>query len=79
MPHWLSDTDDPESEFIVYCFKSVKFGATSSPFILNAILNKHLMQSTDQVCMDMLRNLYVDDLVSGTSDDDSAVNYFQDD
>ena len=28
--------------------------------------------------MDMLRNLYVDDLTSGTSDDGSAVNYNQD-
>ena len=76
--YWLSNTDDPESEFIVYRFKSVMFGATSSPFILNATLNKHLTQSTDQVSMDMLRNLYVDDLASGTNDDDSAVNYYQD-
>jgi len=76
--YWLSNTDDPESEFIVYRFKSVMFGATSSPIILNAILNKHLTQSTDQVSMDMLRNLYVDDLASGTNDDDSAVNYYQD-
>ena len=28
--------------------------------------------------MDILRNLYVDDLASGTSDDGSAVNYYQD-
>ena len=76
--YWLSNIDDPESEFIVYRFKSVLFGATSSPFILNATLNKHLTQSTDQVSMDMLKNLYVDDLASGTSDDGSAVNYYQD-
>ena len=76
--YWLSNIDDPESEFIVYRFKSVMFGATSSPFILNATLNKHLTQSTDQVSMDMLKNLYVDDLASGTSDDGSAVNYYQD-
>lgn len=71
--YWLSNTDDPESEFIVYRFKSVMFGATSSPFILNATLNKHLTWSTDQVSMDMLTNLYVDDLASGTSD---VVNYY---
>jgi len=40
--YWLSNTDDPESELIMYGFKSVMFGATSSPFILNATLNKHL-------------------------------------
>ena len=75
--YWLSNTDGPDSEFIVYRFKSVMFGATSSPFILNATLNKHLTQSTDQVSMDMLRNLYVDDLASGTNNDGSAVNYYQ--
>ena len=76
--YWLSDTDDPESKFIVYRFKSVLFGATSSPFILNATLNKHLAQSTYQVSTDMPRNLYVDDLASGTSDGDSPLNYYQD-
>jgi len=57
--YWLSNTDDPENEFIVYQLKSVMFGTTSSPFILSATLNKHLTQSTDQVSMDMLRNLRV--------------------
>ena len=76
--YWLSNADDSENECIVYRFNSVMFGATSSPFILNATLNKHLTQSTDQVSIDMLRNLYVDDLASGVSDDGSAVNYYQD-
>ena len=75
--YWLSDVNDPESEFVVYRFKSVMFGATSSPFILNATLNKHLTQSVDQVSIDLLRNLYVDDLVSGTSDDGLAVDYYK--
>ena len=76
--YWLSSIDDPEDEFIVYRFKSVMFGATSSPVILNATLNKHLTQSTDHVSTDMPRNWYVGDLSSGTSDDGSAVNYYQD-
>ena len=50
----------------------------SSPFILNATLNKQHTQSTDQVSTDMLRNLHVDDLVYRESDDGSAVNYYQD-
>ena len=35
---WLSNPEDPESEFDTYHFKVVPFGATSSPFMLNAIL-----------------------------------------
>jgi hypothetical protein len=33
---WLSNPVDPESEFQMYWFKSVLFGAASSPFMLNA-------------------------------------------
>ena len=77
--YWLSNTnDDRESEFIVYRFKCVMFGATSSPCILNTTLNKRLTQSTALASTDMLRNLHVDDLASGTSDDCSAVNYYHD-
>ena len=76
--YWLILLDDPGSEFIMYRFKSVMFGATSSPFILNATLILNATPSTDKVSTDMLRNLYVDDLASGTSDDGSAVSHYQD-
>ena len=39
---WLTDPSDPESELAVYHFKTVLFGAVSSPFILYATLYRHL-------------------------------------
>ena len=39
---WLSNPQDPESEFEVYCFKVVPFGSASSPFMLNATLHLHV-------------------------------------
>ena len=39
---WLSKPTDPNSDLTTYRFKSVLFGATCSPFILNAVLSKHL-------------------------------------
>lgn len=74
---WLANPEDPESELVVYRFKSVMFGATSSPFILNATLHKHLSQFDDQFSYDMQRNLYVDDLVTGADDEETATTYYQ--
>lgn len=39
---WLSDPKDPESKFQVFRFKTVLFGSTSSSFMLNATLHRHL-------------------------------------
>ena len=35
---WLSNPEDPESEFQVYCFKTFLLGSASFPFMLNATL-----------------------------------------
>ena len=43
-------------------------------YIVSGVSNK----AVKKVSMDILRNLYVNDLASGTSDDGSAVNYYQD-
>ena len=73
---WLSDPDDPTSAFHVYRFKVILFGASSSPFILNATLNKHLNQYNDPVAEDMKKNIYVDDLISGVQHDEEATTYY---
>ena len=39
---WLSDPSNPDSPLCTYHFKAVLFGCTSSRFILNATLLKHL-------------------------------------
>ena len=40
---WLSDPSNPNSEFTVYRFWTVLFGSVSSPFMLFATLNYHLL------------------------------------
>ena len=62
---WLSDPTDPSSQFRIYRFKVVPFGATSSPFILNAVLHHHLKQHNTTVSRDMQINLYVDNIITG--------------
>ena len=62
---WLTSPLDPESELQVYCFKTVLFGSTSSPFMLHATLCHHLNSYDTPVADDMKKNLYVDNVISG--------------
>ncbi len=56
-------------------FKSILFGATCSPFILNATIQKHLSQFHDPVTQRMKSDLYVDNLASGTDNEDEATTF----
>ena len=71
---WLSNPEDPESEFDTCRFKVVPSGATSSPFMLNATLRLHLR---NQVSKDIEKNLYVDNIVSGCLSEEDAICYFK--
>ena len=73
---WLSNPDDPESQFIIYRFRVVLFGSVSSPFMLNATLQLILNKDGSTVANDIRQNLYVDNVVSGCNNEDSAVQYF---
>ena len=73
---WLSNPSDPDSEFVVYRFKVVLFGATCSPFILSSVINYHLSHYTSPIAQDMLNSLYVDNIISGCDTEESAVEYY---
>ena len=72
---WLSAPCDPESSFQTYRFKSILFGSTSSPFMLNTTLRCHLNKFKSPVADDMMRNLYVDNIISGSDPEEQAIQY----
>ena len=74
---WLSDPRDPFSSFCVYRFRVVPFGATSSPFMLNAVLQYHLRCYSTPVSLDMRSNLYVDNIITGCDKEQDVVNYYR--
>lgn len=74
---WLSNPSDPNSHLITNRFQAVLFGATSSPFILNAVLRHHLQQYQTKVADDIKHNLYVDNIISGCSSEEAATQYYQ--
>ena len=59
---WPENPHNPESSFITYRFRSVLFGATSSPFLLQATLTHHLNKSESQYAEKIKESLYVDNL-----------------
>ena len=73
---WLSDPTDANSPFVTFRFKVVLFGATSSPFMLNAVLSFHLTRNSSVISKDLLHNLYVDNVVSGCHTEEGAIEYF---
>lgn len=52
------------------------FVASSSPFILDATLNKHLNQYNDHVAEDMKKNICVDDFIFGVQREEEAATYY---
>ena len=45
--------------------------------MLNATLRLHLSKNTTEVAKDMCQNLYVDNIVSGGSTEESVMKYFR--
>lgn len=76
---WLRDSADPDSNLVTYRFKSVLFGATCSPFILQATLMKHFgYRNNNRVSEILKKDLYVDNVISSFSDKDTLINFFHD-
>ena len=73
---WPVDPTDPNSPLQVYRFKSVLFGATSSPFLLQVTLDLHLRTSTGQYWEEILRNFYVDNLLGSVDDEEKLINIY---
>lgn len=68
---WIDDPTSPEPSLVTYCWKRLSFGLTSSPFILRAVLLKHLqaIERTHPGISDrVLKQLYVDDWMGGEND-----------
>ena len=79
---WFED-GDPNKPIKVYRYTSVFFGGTSSPFILNSTICHHLSKyKKDQdpfiqfVAHDLEDKLYCDNVLTGTDDEDTAIQYY---
>ena len=76
---WVRDIHQPLSanNFVVYRFRRVPFGVISSPFLLDATVKYHLNRQGTSVAADISSNVYVDNVITGASSADGAVEYYR--
>ncbi len=72
-----SNPKGPNSSFNTYRFRVFPFGANCSPFVLHAVVQKHLENQKSAVADELQRNVYVDNLIYGTNDEESAIKFHQ--
>jgi hypothetical protein len=77
---WYDHVAKKQPEVRVFRFTRVVFGVSSSPFLLNATISHHLNKhSTSQprLVSSLSRATYVDDIVTGAEDEDSAYKLYK--
>ncbi|XP_048000284.1 uncharacterized protein LOC125237334 [Leguminivora glycinivorella] len=76
---WLKNTEKPvtENNLVQYRFTRVPFGIISSPFLLNATIKTHLQTCEGNYTKQLAKNIYVDNLLTGTESLDEAIDLYK--
>ncbi len=77
---WLKNPNDANSTIEQFRFTRLVFGLRSSPAVLGAVISHHLTlhkESHPEVVDLIEKSLYVDDLISGEDNDDSAFHVYE--
>ena len=76
---WLKEKEhlSLENNVQVYRFNRVPFGIISSPFLLAATLDHHLKSYRNSVAETIRDNIYVDNVVTGTTTVTEVVNFYR--
>ena len=76
---WVDDVNSAEPKIVEYIFARVVFGVTSSPFLLNATLLKHITsyeREDPEFVNQMLHSFYVDAVSVSLEDVDKAYQLY---
>ena len=77
---WVSDPHVEPPEVVTLRFTRVMFGVSSSPFLLNATIKHHMetyCRADPHFVDKFLSSIYVDDLVTGSSDVESTYEFYK--
>ena len=75
---WLKDPTrlTAENNIQVFRFTRVPFGITSSPFLLGATIEHHLGKFGTDISRNILRNIYVDNIITGVDSVPKAIEFY---
>ena len=77
---WFNDATQDDPDMIELKFTRVVFGVSSSPFLLNATIKHHLekfLVTHPETVTSILQSIYVDDVVFGAKDEESAYKLYR--
>lgn len=74
---WVKGIDEDEPQVVTYRFRSVLFGSTSSPFLLQATLYRHFMQYPSEYKDLFLNAFYVDNFLATVNDETELINVYR--
>ena len=74
-----NDIFDPQSPMKIYRYRVVIFGASCSPFLLAAVIQRHLeimLGQDDELAKRIIEGLYVDNLLTAMNNEQELLEYF---
>ena len=76
---WVDDVTAPLPRLVTLRFARVVFGVSSSPFLLNATIRRHVegYRLSDPLFVErFIRSIYVDDLTCGSDSEEGAIELY---
>ena len=76
---WMKDYEEARADddnIQEYRFCRVPFGIISSPFLLGATIESHLETYDNELASNLKDDIYVDNVITGTNNIESAVNLY---
>ena len=73
---WPKEVHSKNSQLEAYQFKVVLFGATCSPFLLNATVQHHLKKYDGEIPQQISRNIYVDNVQYCSDSENKLVEFY---
>ena len=76
---WFKDINGKvtEDNIQIYRFPRLPFGIISSPFLLSATVELHLDETNTATAKQIKDDIYVDNLITGTSNDEEALQLYK--